>query len=111
MQVTPERSGGALVLKTKGRIDGTNAHTFHEDIKKIVTPDDKTIVLDLEELEYISSAGLRIILLVAKDSRNTDVDFAVCAMNKLVGQVFRNSGFDQIINIHDTREAAVQSFS
>ncbi len=111
MQVIPERSGGALFLKIEGRIDGTNAHTFHEDIKKNVTPDDKTIVLDLEGLEYISSAGLRIILLVAKDSRNTDVNFAVCALNKLIGQVFQHSGFDQIINIHDTREAAIQSFS
>lgn len=66
MRVVPERSGGALFLKTEGRVDGTNAHTFHENIKKAVTPDDKIIILDLEELEYISSAGLRIILLVAK---------------------------------------------
>ncbi len=111
MQVTPERSDGILVLSTEGRIDGSNAHRFHDQINKAITSEDKNIVLDLEGLEYISSAGLRIVLLVAKEIRRAESNFALCSMSETVEQVFQLSGFGQIMDIHDSREAAIASFA
>lgn len=106
MEITPERDGSTLILKADGRIDGTNATQFQDDLKQHIESGDQAVILDFEELSYISSAGLRVILLTAKDMQSAKVKFAVCSLSKPVKDVFTISGFDQIIDIHDTRSAA-----
>ncbi len=106
MEVITERDGETLIAKTDGRVDGTNATDFQDALRNAITPDDKAVILDFGELSYISSAGLRVILLTAKDMRSANVKFAVCSLSKPVKDVFTISGFDQIIDIHDTQSEA-----
>ena len=106
MEVTTERDGETLIARTDGRVDGTNATEFQDALKQAIEPSDKAVILDFEELSYISSAGLRVILLTAKDMRAANVKFAVCSLSKPVHDVFTISGFDQIIDIHETQSAA-----
>lgn len=107
MDVTPERDGATLILKADGRIDGTNATQFQDNLKQHIADGDTAVVLDFEELSYISSAGLRVILLTAKDMQSAKIKFAVCSLSKPVKDVFTISGFDQIIDIHDTQSDAL----
>ena len=107
MDVTPERDGATLILKADGRIDGTNATQFQDNLKQHIADGDTAVVLDFEELSYISSAGLRVILLTAKDMQSAKIKFAVCSLSKPVKDVFTISGFDQIIDIHDTQSEAL----
>ena len=107
MEVITERDGETLIAKTDGRVDGTNATDFQDALRNAITPDDKAVILDFGELSYISSAGLRVILLTAKDMRSANVKFAVCSLSKPVKDVFTISGFDQIIDIHDTQSEAL----
>ncbi len=109
MAVNPERNGSILILKTDGRVDGTNATQFQDDLKQSIAAEDTAVILDFEELSYISSAGLRVILLTAKDMQSANVKFAVCSLSKPVKDVFTISGFDQIIDIHDTQTAALSA--
>ena len=107
MEVTTERDGETLIAKTDGRVDGTNATEFQDALRNAIdTGSDKAVILDFEDLSYISSAGLRVILLTAKDMRSANVKFAVCSLSKPVHDVFTISGFDQIIDIHETQSAA-----
>ena len=107
MDVTPERDGATLILKADGRIDGTNATQFQDNLKQHIADGDTAVVLDFEELSYISSAGLRVILHTAKDMQSAKIKFAVCSLSKPVKDVFTISGFDQIIDIHDTQSEAL----
>ena len=109
MDISTERDGGTLIAKTGGRVDGTNASEFQDALKDIITPDDQAVVLNFEDLSYISSAGLRVILLTAKDMRSANVKFAVCSLSQSVRDVFTISGFDQIIDIHDDQQTAVSA--
>ena len=69
--------------------------------------DDASVILNLAHLDYISSAGLRIILLSAKNLRQRDVKFSICSLSPSVHELFIISGFDQIIAIHSSADTAL----
>ncbi len=110
MNVESRREGENLVLITDGRVDGTNATDFQDAMKQAIQASDTAVVLDFENLTYISSAGLRVVLLVAKDLQRQGAKFAACSLSSTVKEVFVISGFDKIIPVHDTQEAAIGSF-
>ena len=97
----------ALIAKADGRIDGTNAREFQEALETVIKASDKVMTLDLERLSYISSAGLRVILLAAKELCQQDTKFAVCSLSNSIREVFEISGFDQIIPVHASLAEAI----
>ncbi len=107
MQIDIERKKEILIAKVDGRIDGANAREFENTLSDTIREDDRNLILDLEELSYISSAGLRVILLFAKTLRKRDAEFVLCSLSDPIREVFKISGFDKIIPVHDTREEAL----
>ncbi len=107
MKINHEREEGALIAQVAGRIDGSNALEFEKALKDIISDNDRAVILDFDELSYISSAGLRVILLIAKTLRKKEAKFALCALSDPINEVFQISGFDQIISIHATRTEAL----
>lgn len=111
MEVTSERRGDAVIVYTEGRVDGSNASDFQDAMEAAIGEDDAAVVLNLAQLDYISSAGLRIILLSAKNLRRRDVQFAICSLSASVHELFIISGFDQIIAIHSSTDTALAALS
>ena len=107
MEIQTERANGTLIAKAEGRIDGVNARDFEEALKAAIGTDDNAVVMDLEGLSYISSAGLRVILLIAKTLRKRDADLILCSLSDPIREVFEISGFDKIIPVHGSREQAL----
>ena len=111
MAVTSERQGRTLVLAANGRVDSSNAAEFQEDITGAIEEDDPSVLLDLGGLSYISSAGLRVILLVAKTLNAKDAKFAVCSPSDPIREIFEISGFSQIIPMHPSQHEAIASLN
>ena len=109
MDIQTERNNGILIAKTAGRIDGVNARDFEEALKAAISADDNNVVMDLEGLSYISSAGLRVILLIAKTLRKRNAELMLCSLSDPIREVFEISGFDKIIPVHASREQALAS--
>ena len=109
MELDVERQGGTLIAKATGRIDGVNASDFEQSLSSAIDDSDNAVIVDLADLSYISSAGLRAVLLTAKALSRRSAKFALCAPSKPIREVFEISGFDKIIDIHDSREAALSS--
>ena len=107
MDIHTERENGILIAKAKGRIDGVNARDFEEALKAAISTDDNTVVMDLEGLSYISSAGLRVILLIAKTLRKRNAELMLCSLSDPIREVFEISGFDKFIPVHASREQAL----
>lgn len=107
MKIDHERKEGVLTTKVTGRIDGSNALDFEKTFKGIVDDADRIVILDFEKLSYISSAGLRVILLIAKTLRKKEAKFALCSLSDSINEIFQISGFDQIISIYATKEDAL----
>ena len=66
MELTIERDDNALTASVNGRIDSTNARDFEEAIRTKIEDGDRAVIMDFENLSYISSAGLRAVLMTAK---------------------------------------------
>lgn len=107
MGINIEWKDEVLVAKADGRIDGTNASEFQKELETAVDTNARVVVLDLEHVSYISSAGLRVILLTAKSLLKKDAKFAVCSLSAQIREVFEISGFDKIISVHASQAEAV----
>ncbi len=103
-------NSGALVVSAEGRINGFNAMDFHNKLSAALNKQSKSVILDCEHLTYISSAGLRVILMAAKDLRKRGAKFSACSLAPTIMEVFVMTGFDRIIQIHDSLDEAVESF-
>ena len=106
MAIETERDDGTVVAMAEGRIDSSNSRDFHVELEASIAADDSGVVLDFANVSYISSAGMRVILMTAKNLQSNGVKFALCSMNDSIREVFKISGFDKIIPIHDSRSEA-----
>jgi anti-sigma B factor antagonist len=107
MEVLEQRAGDTLVLEVVGRIDAVTAKLFEAAVLTPVQSSETPVVLDLDRLKYISSAGLRVILLAARQQKQKNAKFALCNLHDEVRDVFEISGFAKILDIYPSREAAV----
>jgi anti-sigma B factor antagonist len=106
MQLEQERKLNALVLYPYGRIDSNVAKEFEEQFFQLLSAGEKKVVLDCNHLDYISSAGLRILLMAAKQLK---LGFWITNLKPNIVEVLEVSGFATILNIKTTQEEALQS--
>ena len=85
------------VVMPAGRLDTTTAADFEKTLKEIL-PETKKLVLDLAKLEYISSAGLRVLLATQK-TMNKQGEMKVVNVNEMIMEVFDVTGFSDILTI------------
>ncbi|MDE0161892.1 MAG: STAS domain-containing protein [Acidimicrobiaceae bacterium] len=111
MEISAERDGRAVIARANGRIDSSNSREFHSSLEAAIDKDDPAVVLDFEAVSYISSAGMRVILLTAKSLQSSGVRFVLCSMNESIREVFKISGFDKIIPIHGSQSEALAAVS
>lgn len=104
MEITDEEREGYVVLSVKGRIDSNTAPQFSDRLLGYLTGDNRSVVVDLTEVDFVSSAGLRVFLMGAKRLKGTQIRLVLCAMTENVLKVFQMSGFDRILDIRGTRE-------
>lgn len=107
MDLKTEHEDGVLIVKIGGRIDGSNGREFESEMDKMISEAERTVVLDMTNLSYISSAGLRAILLLAKTLWKRDAKLFLCALPSSIREVIEISGFHKIIPVHGTREEAL----
>ncbi len=108
MEVTQERSGDTLVLSPTGRLDSGSSRPFETVVMEQVGGGEKRLVVDFSGLDFISSAGMRVLLMAARALEESGGSLVLCSMKAHVEEVFRISGFDQIIAICESREAALE---
>ena len=105
-----KKEGDVLVLAVSGDLTTTTYEFLMKQISKALEPKDKFVLLDFEELVYLSSAGLKLVLEVSNKITDRSGTLIICSLNEQVSQAFVYSGFDQALNIEDTREKALKAF-
>ncbi len=109
VNVTTERIDDVMSADVEGRIDGSNVVQFEEAVRTAIEDSDRAVIMNFENLVYISSAGLRAILLTAKSLQNRDAKLLLCSLSDRIREVFEISGFDKILPIHATKADALAS--
>lgn len=97
MTITTQRDGAKLDIALEGRLDTATAPELEAELKKTLGGVEE-LTLDLTKLEYISSAGLRV-LLYAQKTMNRLGKMTVRGVNETVGEVFEITGFSDILTI------------
>ena len=98
MHITTNLENMVLTLALEGRLDTNTAPVLENKITTEATKDVKTLILDLKDLEYISSAGLRV-LLTAQKRMNKQGSMIVKNANDMIMDVFQVTGFSDILTL------------
>lgn len=106
MQINETMDGEVLILAVQGRLDSNTSKQLDEVLTNQIQSK-PGVVLDFSGLEYISSAGLRVLLKGAKQGRAGGGKLALCCLSSHVREVFDISGFSSIFSIHDDRAGAL----
>jgi anti-anti-sigma factor len=109
MDISEDRTADLVILGLSGKLDATTAKTFEDKILAEIDSGDRRFVIDLSQLDYVSSSGLRVFLLAAKRLRSKDGKIALCSLKDHVQQVFDLSGFSSILAIYGSREEGIKS--
>ncbi|MGD0574469.1 MAG: STAS domain-containing protein [Anaerolineales bacterium] len=96
-------------VQPKGRVDSNTAPELEEALVKLQGEGQNHIVLDLSEIEFLSSAGLRVMVSTMKNLRKSAGDLVVASPNQRARDVLRLAGLDSVFSIYETREAAIAS--
>ena len=109
MNITEERHGAAVIMKLHGRLDSSTAGALEEKLLALLNSGITQFVLNFSGLDYISSAGLRVVLMVAKKLKPSGGRLALCELKDHIREVFDLAGFSPLFPMYDSQEAALKS--
>ena len=107
MEITESKRNGVVVLAVAGRLDASNTGVFEEKLLGLIAGGDTRFVIDCTRLDYISSAGLRTLLVAAKRLTPTGGKISLAALKDQIKEVFDIAGFSSIFLIHRTPDEAI----
>lgn len=114
MQVSAVRYADVLVVAVKGRIDYMNAEEFKAALLPLLAncaPGRDQVVLDLSRLEYVSSAGLRVLMIAAKEVRPRKGRLVAVSLQPVVREIFEISRFNLVLEVFPTLREALAKLS
>jgi anti-anti-sigma factor len=94
------------IIRPQGRLDSSSSPALEKQAMDVIDAGARRLLIDFVDLIYISSAGLRAALAVAKRMSAAGGRLALCSLNPQIAEVFQISGVDAIIDIHPTAESA-----
>jgi len=109
MEINQEQVKDVAVVTLKGRLNVTTTAELEQAFNNLLKDGKTKVLVECIELEYISSAGLRVLLAAAKQFKKVSGEIALAGLSQNVKQVFEISGFTSIFPIYATREEALSN--
>lgn len=101
-----------VVAAPRGRIDQATANGFQQSLMGLLGDDSPAaLLLDLSGVEYISSVGLRVVMLAARQLKARSARIAVASLQPVVREIFEISRFHHVVEIHPTLRDGLQALS
>jgi anti-sigma B factor antagonist len=110
MEISISESGGVRILSFQGNLDTNTAPDAESEINGLIDGGAQKLLVNFEKLDYISSAGLRVLLATAKKLKASSGDLKICCLNQTVQEVFDISGFSTILSVTSSEEEALGTF-
>jgi anti-anti-sigma factor len=99
------------IVAPEGRLDSNTSSGFEKAVRELLAGGAQTLLMDFSGLDYMSSAGLRIVLLAAKRMKACGGKLVICGLNESITEVFEISGFLASLNVVSDRPTALQAFA
>ena len=110
MEIIEEKQDMISIFRLNGRLDSNTSQGFEKKIFDAISEGSKSMIVDFKDLDYISSAGLRVILKATKALNREEGKIMLCSMQDYVKEVFEIAGFDSFLPIVANIDDALQSF-
>lgn len=109
-QMKQERQDHVLVLHISGRLDSLSSQELELAIAKLIEQGQTRILFDFRGVDYLSSAGMRMILSTFKKIQGASGQLALCSVGDGVMDILKMSGFDSLLHVYSTKEEAIRLF-
>lgn len=107
MDILLRHLDGITMVDMSGRLDGSASGPVMDRLNEIVKAGGNRLIVNLKEVSYISSAGLRGILVAAKLVKSFNGELRLCQPNDLVRKILQESGFANLIRIDDRESQSI----
>jgi anti-anti-sigma factor len=108
MNISTRTQGDVTIVAFAGNLDSNTSPQAQQALDGVLAGGCRKLVVDFSALDYISSAGLRVLLGAAKRLGGADSALRLCGLNETVREVFQISGFSTILNVYPTEADALQ---
>lgn len=106
-----EDDQGASIVRLEGRMDATSAPLLEKKLTELISKGKMRLVLDFAKVDYLSSAGMRLLLSTTKKLKEDEGGLHLCSVSEEVMEIIKMAGFERIIRIFPTEQEALQGFS
>jgi anti-anti-sigma factor len=110
MEISEESTGTCVIVGISGRLDTTNYTILEKRLSEMTDNGQDKILVDCTKMDYISSSGLRILLMILKKVNVMKGRFVLCGLQENIREIFEISGFTSIFEIHTNRDEALKTF-
>jgi anti-anti-sigma factor len=110
MDFKAEELGDVRVVRITGNLDTQTSTVAQEQLLQLIDDGATKVLVDFEDLNYISSSGLRMLLVAVKRLGANGGQLRVCSANKTVQEVFEISGFGDILSTFGSKAEALDGF-
>ena len=107
MEITEETRGKVKIVGLRGRLDANSSPLVEKQLQTLTNRGEDRVVLNLSELTYISSLGLRVFIAVAKNIQKANGKLALAGLNDHIYEIFKIARFTNIFSIYPTCDEAV----
>ena len=111
MEVIEEKQDAVYIFRLLGRLDSNTSPAFEKKIISAIEEGESTVVVDFESLDYISSAGLRVLLKAAKQLKKSEGRIHLCSMKDYIKEVFDIAGFTTFLPVYSSLDDAVKEMA
>jgi anti-sigma B factor antagonist len=110
MDISTREQDGISIVQLEERLDTNTAPEAERALAELVEGGAAKVLLNFEKLDFVSSAGLRVVLATAKKMKASGGQLQVCTLNEIVAEVFEISGFAMLFKVHKTLDDALANF-
>jgi anti-anti-sigma factor len=111
MEISEERRGEIIVLSPAGRINNDTSPVFQTRLVGCVGSAAANVLVDFSHVEYISSAGLRALMIASKQAKAINGRLAVAALTPIVREIFAISHFGMVVQVFETMAEALAALN
>jgi len=110
MEIIEKKQDDISIFELQGRLDSNTSPALEEKIFEAIEKGSSKMIVDFKSLDYISSAGLRVINKTTKRLKNNSGKLVLCSMQDYIKEVFEITGFDSFLPIVSSYDEAIKEF-
>jgi anti-sigma B factor antagonist len=109
MEITERRTADIVTLSLSGKLNTTTAKAFEERIVRHIESGNRRFIIDLAQLDYISSSGLRVLVSASQRLANENGKIVLCSLKDPVREVFKIVGFLSVFPAYGSHDEAISN--